>query len=301
MGILDIFSKRNKPAPDVFQYDELPKKLRVQIGHLFENAIGDDWQEWGDLARSIACEHGMFNLPTRQGHSLYDPHDYCTDCVNYVLSADTELALDLIEVAFRVVDQHLRNDYHHWVRRSVDADGAIRELNHRFRENGVGYAYENGNIVRVDSQVLHADVVKPAFALLRTAGFSGPNTEFMAAHEHFRHGQVEAAIAEAGKAFESTMKAICEQRKWPYDKTRATASDLIRVIIDKGLVPKYSDEQLQHVNKVLIGVSTIRNKNAGHGAGAEPRDVPDHYAAYALHLAASNIVFLVECHKALPK
>lgn len=301
MGILDIFSKRNKPAPDVFVYDKLPEKLRVQIGHLFVDAIGESWGGWENLARSIACEHGLRVLPTQQAHDFYGAHDYCDDCVVYVLTARAEHALDLIEVAFRVLDDHLRKDRHHWLRRSVDADGAIRELNHRFRENGVGYAYENGMIVRVDSQVLHADVVKPAFALLRTAGFSGPNTEFMAAHEHFRHGQVEAAIAEAGKAFESTMKAICEQRKWPYDKARATASDLIRVIIDKGLVPKYSDEQLQHVNKVLIGVSTIRNKNAGHGAGAEPRDVPDHYAAYALHLAASNIVFLVECHKALPK
>ena len=301
MGILDVFSKRNKADPDVFVYDKLPDRLRVQIGHLFVNAIGRDWQEWGELARAIACEHGLFNLPTRQGNSLYDRHDYCTDCMNYVLTADTELALDLTEFAFRVVDQHLRNVHHHWIQRSVDADGAIRELNHRFRENGVGYAYENGNIVRVDSQVLHADVVKPALALLRTAGFSGPNSEFMEAHENFRHGRVEAAITEAGKAFESTIKAICELRKWPYEKGRATANELIRVIIEEGLVPRYSEEQLQHVSKVLIGVSTIRNKNGGHGAGAEPRDVPEHYAAYALHLAASNIVFLVECYKALPK
>ncbi len=67
---------------------------------------------------------------------------------------------------------------------------------------------------------------------------------------------------------------------------------------DNGLVPKYSEEQLENVAKCLIGVATVRNKTA-HGAGAVPRDVPEHYAAYALHLAASNIVFLVDCHKAL--
>lgn len=177
-------------------------------------------------------------------------------------------------------------------------DDAIQELNKRFRENGVGYHYENGMILRVDSHVLHADVVVPALALLRAKGFEGPDAEYMSAHEHFRHGRVEEAITDACKAFESTIKAICDARKWKYDP-KAAAGALIKTITDKGLVPTYSTEQLDNVAKCLIGVATIRNKSAGHGAGSKPRDVPEHFAAYALHLAASNIVFLVECHKAM--
>jgi hypothetical protein len=123
----------------------------------------------------------------------------------------------------------------------------------------------------------------------------------LSAHEHLRHGRVESAVTEACKAFESTLKAICDARGWTYDASKATAAPLIRVVIDRGLVPNYSQEQLENVAKCLIGVATVRNKNAGHGAGAKPRDVPDHYAAYALHLAAANIVFLIECHKAMPK
>ena len=90
-------------------------------------------------------------------------------------------------------------------------------MNVRFRENAVGYQYENCQIIRVDSQVLHADVVKPALTLLSGKGFQGPNDEFMSAHEHFRHGRIEEAITDACKAFESTMKAICAARKWTYD------------------------------------------------------------------------------------
>jgi hypothetical protein len=41
----------------------------------------------------------------------------------------------------------------------------------------------------------------------------------------------------------------------------------------------------------------VRNKDSGHGSGAKPRELPAHYAAYALHLAASNIVFLIQCHQ----
>lgn len=302
MALLDIFSKRNKPAPDIFVYDKLPEKLRAQVVHLLEGAIGRQWTGWEELAKAIAREHGLLELPTRQRPSLstWDRHDFCVDCMNYVLQAEPEHALDLIEVAVRVLDRGLRNDPHHQHNRREKPDDAIDELNRRFRENGVGYAYEDGMIARIDSQLLHSEAVKPAIALLRTKGFSGPNEEFMSAHEHFRHGRVEAAITDACKAFESTMKAICDQRKWSYDKARATAGDLIKIVVEKGLVPKYSDEQLQHLSKVLIGVATLRNKNGGHGAGAQPRDVPEHYAAYALHLAASNIVFLVECHERMP-
>jgi hypothetical protein len=74
---------------------------------------------------------------------------------------------------------------------------------------------------------------------------------------------------------------------------------LIKLLIGKGLVPSYSEEQLQHVENVMVGIATVRNNEAAHGGGAEVRDVAEHYAAYALHLAASNIVFLVECHKAM--
>jgi hypothetical protein len=86
-------------------------------------------------------------------------------------------------------------------------------------------------------------------------------------------------------------------RSWHYDKSKATAASLIQTIIDNGLVPAYSEEQLVHVAKCLLGVATVRNKEAGHGSGPGARVVPTHVAAYSLHLAASNIVFLFECHR----
>ena len=46
------------------------------------------------------------------------------------------------------------------------------------------------------------------------------------------------------------------------------------------------------------GAPTVRNKEAGHGQGSEPVNVPEYLAAYVLHLTASNIVLLVEAYKA---
>ena len=41
-----------------------------------------------------------------------------------------------------------------------------------------------------------------------------------------------------------------------------------------------------------------RNKVSGHGQGKTSIDVPCSFAQYALNLAATNIVFLVESYKA---
>jgi hypothetical protein len=46
-------------------------------------------------------------------------------------------------------------------------------------------------------------------------------------------------------------------------------------------------------------VPTARNKTSGHGQGAAIQIVPDHLAAYVLHMTASTIVFLVKADEAL--
>ena len=38
------------------------------------------------------------------------------------------------------------------------------------------------------------------------------------AHAHYRSGETKDAITDANNAFESTLKAICDQRRWPYDR-----------------------------------------------------------------------------------
>ena len=48
----------------------------------------------------------------------------------------------------------------------INISDTIEEMNQRFRENGVGYQYENDQIIRVDSEFIHAEAVKPALQLL---------------------------------------------------------------------------------------------------------------------------------------
>ena len=178
------------------------------------------------------------------------------------------------------------------------ASDAVNELNERFRRACIGYQYEGGTILRVDSELLHAEVVRPAFRFLHQQGFEGPRREFLSAYDHFRAGENRDAITNANNAFESTLKAICDQHAWHYP-SGATASSLVNLVRDQGLLPDYLGKSFDQLAATLkSGLPQVRHNEGAHGKGAAPTETPDYVAAYALHLAASNILFLAEAHGA---
>ena len=121
----------------------------------------------------------------------------------------------------------------------------------------------------------------------------------MTAFDHHRHGRNKEAMTEALKAFESTMKAVCKARDWSHP-ANATAIPLVKFLIEKGLIPAELESHFAGLRSAMeSGLPTISNRTSRHGQGADPITIPPHFAAYALHLAASNIVFLVQAHKSL--
>lgn len=315
MSVFDTFSKRkarleNKDKPDVYTYAELPIKLKRQIIHIWISAIGIYWiprtiiaaqnrvannnTAWNFIHQRLCRELGVFAL-TETSHLNAFEH-----CQEYLQNSDVDESLDLIEISFRYIYERLRSlrpyDRDH-LGISQTADEAIEELNQRFRESSVGYQFINGEIIRIDSQLIHDQVVKPAISLLHSEKFKGAEAEFLKAHEHYRHARYKESLNEALKAFESTLKTICKQKGWSHP-ANATASPLIDVVISNGLIPKELASHFTGIRTTLeSGIPTIRNKNAGHGQGAEPVDVPDYLVAYGLHVAAAGIVFLVEASK----
>ncbi len=320
MAIRPLYSERAAEAAragrsDVYKYDDFPPEFRAQVVHIWDRAVGDfppfdplggdhDPSDpptyWKWIARRVAEAHGLL--------SLDDPHwpePPRRQCSKYFLElTEPRRILDVIECAFNVIDEDVRSDevYRGDVDTPQNSDDAIADLNHRFRQHGIGYQYANGQIIRVDSEYIHAEVVKPALALLQDAAFAGPQDEFLRAHAHYREGECGPAMVEALKSFESTMKSIFDERAWTYDKEKDSAQKLIEVVVKEGLLPTYLESGLGAFRTVLESlVPTLRNRNAGHGQGQKPREIPPHLAAYVLHVTAANIVLLVEAHKAKPK
>lgn len=319
MDIGDLYSKRKKltehgEQPEVYQYTDLPQPFRRQVIHIWLSAIGPYREQdrfgrysgnpsvnqlWNNIHKDLARELGLFNLGIKGENSFYQ-------CKSFLLNKDTPIdnILDLIEVTFRYIDKEIRESrqnyqYQDELRDSQLPDDAISELNHRFREHGIGYQYNNGQIIRVDSGFIHAEVVVPALSLLSSQQFKGAEQEFRSAHEHYRNQKYKEAIVDAQKAFESTMKTICDECTWSYDPQKDSSQKLIKIMFDNELFPSYLQSYLSNLKSVLeAGVPTIRNKTSAHGQGSQTRIVSEHLAAFALHLTASNIVFLVEAYKA---
>lgn len=315
MAIFNLFSKRQKTlrgeVPDVYTYDGLPSALRVQIVHIWMDALGSDenyYDRYGygpnvqlaykSIVDILCREYGMFELPTAEKHR---ERMYLNELANYLLQIeDVEKQLDVVELSFRYIGRITRKfDYLGKRNASESADAAINELNARFKEHGIGFQFVEGEIVRVDSELLHSEAVKPALRLLNDKNYQGAQQEFLSAYEHYRHGKHKEALNDCLKSFESTMKAICDKRKWPYQKN-ATSKALIQVCFDHNLVPSFWQQQLSSLRGILeSSIPTGRNKLSGHGQGTRPTTVPDYLVGYMLHMTASTLVFLTTAEKDL--
>ncbi len=304
MAVLDIFSKRQKrlrgEVPDTYRYDEIPDALRVQIVHLLGEIVTRLYKQpphwkglsaYTEIAKALRKEYGVFRLAAGQYADVRD------DVLEFVLREDcVDRVLDGVEVSFQLFLVGTAR----YAQAREYVEEAVGELNTRFGEHGVGFQFSDGQVVRVDSQYVHAEVVKPALRLLNGGHYSGAQDEFLKAHAHFRKGETKDVLTECLKALESVMKSICLKRRWSLG-SHATASKLIEVCFAKGLVPAYWQSQFSGLRSVLeSGVPTGRNRLSGHGQGPVPTAVPTHIAAYVLHQTAAAIVFLVEAEAALP-
>jgi hypothetical protein len=307
MPIFDIYSKRQKrlrgEAPDVFQYQNFPEPFRNQVIQILRDTLGDGLssdtssQAYGAIQYVLCREYGRFRLSTSSKSTLLayeDVFGFIHDCGEY------EKLLDVIEISFRYIDTETReSNFQRSVHVRMYPEEAIEELNQRFLEHGLGYQYESGKIVRIDSKLIHAEVVKPALLVLNEKMYGGANDEYLIAHEHYRNGRNKECLIYCCKAFESVMKAICDKHKWVYDKGD-TAKRLLDICFEKELIPPYLQSHYSSLRSSLeSGVPTLRNQLAGHGQGSTPIDVPPYIAAYLLHLTATSILFLTDAEKEL--
>lgn len=304
--IFKTFSKRKKEEiegiNDVYSYDEIPEKLRNQIMHIWNDSIGDYDEAWDTIHDIIVKELGLSRIVERTYYTKKD------GCVKFLLNHNiTDEVIDIIEVSFNIIeaistrlpDYRIR-DYNI----TQKSDQSVEELNHRFKENSIGYQYVDRRIIRIDRELTHIEIVKPAIKILHELEFEGASDEFMEAHKDYREGDYKSAINNAQKSFESMMKTICEKMNYEYDKEKDTAKALIKRLIDEDFIPKHLSNHFDGLRSCLNGIitslesglPTLRNRKSGHGQGEEIVGVPEYLASYAINLVATNIVLLADIY-----
>lgn len=302
MPVYNIYSKRQKALRDadndVYSYESAPRRLRQQICFILDGLYNqahypDADALYKDVQHMLSREYGREGLRfsgevIHEGRAIKDAIMDGVIDVEYLRGIED--LLDITEACMCLYENIIDRDVY---------DESVSELNYRFKDNDVGYQFIDGLIVKMDSELIHREMVVPCIALLRDPIFEGPNDEYLKAHGHYRHGNNKEAIVYALAAFESTLKVIIKRRGWDYSE-KFTASKLLSVVFENELIPSYLQTQYTSLNSVLeSGVPTIRNKKAGHGQGDAVVVVPDHFAAFQLHLTASAILFLVESDRAL--
>ena len=309
MAIFKLYSKRQKELrgeiPEVFSYDAIPQALKVQASLIIEDAFGTDIGRYDNedkpekaismIHEAICREYGVFELGINNTGYSRTGREQLKDQLLY--SKETDKVLDVIEFCFKYITLIIAKDLYNYEQTTtikLTPDEAVEELNIRFREHGVGYQFESNEIIRIDSTYVHSEITKPVLTLLWRDKFKGANEEYLKAHEHYRHGRNKECLADCLKAFESTIKTICNEKGWTYNPTD-TASKLINVCFANNLIPSYTQNQFSSLQNLLTtGIPTIRNKVGGHGQGQVPQKVDDELTRYGLNLTGTNIIFLIE-------
>jgi hypothetical protein len=89
------------------------------------------------------------------------------------------------------------------------------------------------------------------------------------------------------------MKAVLDKLNISYN-SGDTAVPLIRKLYENDIIYSHLESFTNNLVKILEGLPTIRNRQGSHGQGLDPKKVNKSYAEFALHLAGSFIVFLIE-------
>jgi predicted GTPase len=125
---------------------------------------------------------------------------YHEDVFNFFLQTkNNDEAIDFIETTFFIIEK-LIGDNPQWYSSvwsvKITPVEAVEDLNQRFKEHGVGYQFEGGEIIRLDSMYMHTEVVKPVISLLWTDTFRGACEEYMNGHDHYKLGRNKECLVE---------------------------------------------------------------------------------------------------------
>ncbi len=310
MVLPDSYSRRSRAHNiEVYIYDHVPSKLRVQIIHILKSAIGDYYKGeryetrpekyWNFIHQYMLDELGKFFLSSPQEHSTHK--NLCQDFIDWFRTESTPVDsfLDALEISMRVIDRLIR-DKSDYIKKFSDRipDQALNELNARMQEAGFGFQYSKGNIVKIDNMIAHKEMVLPALEILYDTKYKAANEEYRSAHKAYREKRSENCITDCAKAFESVLKVIAKERNWPNIDENSNAKRLLDAAFSNDFLLPSLNSNFGSLRSLLEGgIPTIRNKSGAHGAGIEARDVSDSLVAFQLHQTAAAIILLAETHE----
>ncbi|HNU01893.1 MAG TPA: abortive infection family protein [Acidobacteriota bacterium] len=285
-----VFSKRN-PATAKTSSLTFPSRNRIWItirdcdpyydsDHISSSDLCTD-----DLPERLKKEHGWIEL-----RAYKNPNEYevLKSMQEFIQRGTPRFVLDSCELFFDILEEYQVNRGYS----GADPVRYQKQLNVIFDDANLPWRMLDGRILKVDSKWLEEEIHAKAIELIAVAGFEGALHEFLQARSDFSNGDFKGAINSANLALESTMKGILGVEQ-------AKPGELVRKIIDSGIIPDYHEEFLVVFEKhILRSVPNARNfeKGVGHGQGVVISEPPKSFAELAVNLTGVLILFLIKRH-----
>lgn len=294
--MLGLFSERNKAKniDEVIIFDELPKKLRIQLRFIVEDVLDQYDDAYYEFHKALCEENGKLSLSSkfRLGRNDKSTLLYLFVDEEY----DFNMLFDIVELTLRYHSYHLNEKYKFDKQRALERIENLENIiNTRFKESSVGYKVVNCDIIRIDSEATFNEIIKPTINLTNNKLFENVNLEYIDAIKSYQNDDNEKCLNKCLKSFESTIKIICDENGWNYDD-KDTSSRLINICYEHDLIPKKIQSEFNGLRSLLeSGIPPVRNHYSGHGKGGEKIVIEDYLARYALNITGSCILFLIDC------
>ncbi|PHS34631.1 MAG: hypothetical protein COA92_01685 [Sulfurovum sp.] len=281
---IELYSdtQRNLQKNNIFIYDNIPQKFKNNMFNFIRKHL--TLGQLVVLYREILIERG---IKRTIGESyLQNPSAFLDIFISAFEKFIDEVEKD-DEVSFHM-------DFIAIFLNMTNNENIVNDVNTIFYKYSLGYQIDTikNQIMRVDSKIIYKETTTKVLHLLNDTKFENADDEYREAYEKFKSADYENVLVEANKAFETTMKIICELKGYGLPK-KHTASALIAHLKMNDFIENFQTDKFNGLAKTLESVSIVRNNQGGHGQGAIKRDLHTMYAEYALQVTASNIILLI--------
>lgn len=321
----DVFFDRYESLKLWRAWQPSDRKLMIQCSQilaedLFPKMLRErtDWNEsfWqkasGLLCREIGCGSLTATKWQAKDNSWW-PYSFRDQCKNFLAALPSaqddvdhfiKLRISLVELMFRLAAERVAESWdsvangNSWLAGDPSLaqntlDNAVLELNARLARSGAPLNYHNGFIQVSRDTVIAVQIEQPFWNLVDKPKWSNVDIEMKEAIDRRDSGSADAAF-HAGKALESAIKVINEERGWLTGKERGGADQASNLWSAAGgrMLEEWQVQSLKHI------FSKLRNP-FGHGAGTSPQPtLTAPQIEWAISMCMAWISLLVRTHTA---
>jgi hypothetical protein len=277
---MSVFSRRHRHAIADGKLDvQLDARLRGRIWRLMGNYnesfshIPDPGSNWSEETDSFEQVHDA--LLDISGESALNIDGTTMSLEAWIADGPAIGMLDAVELFCLQLGDDRRPPF-------------TTDLNRLLGEEDASWRLLDGQFVLLDAVFVHEQVVASTQQTLHSVRFEGAAQEMLAGQHDLADRDARGAVHNAGKSFESAMKAALGR------EDHLAAKRLIDALLGEGFFDGLPEDlRSGFANQVMLALPWMRNHLGGHGQGREEQALPEPYARLALGLAAVVNEFIV--------